>query len=295
MSSEQPFVLYEKSGQILRLTLNRPEKLNAFTAKDIPAFAEAFEKAESDDDIKIIIIRGAGKAFSAGYDMQRLGNVYHDREKEGVEAFAPQWAGDKHPPQRVRFYHDHMAFRKNLAKFYTHKITIAQIHGHVVGGAIDWIMLCDFIIAAEGTKLYYTPARMHGPGATTAIMEILRMGPALAHEMLWLGRKIDVSEIGPRGINSIVPLEKLEAEVERWALALALCHKDYVYMGKETMHRIYEILGVVEGFRLAAFEHPVSVQARLEPEEWNLFKERKEGGTKGATKSRDERYKDLGF
>ncbi len=295
MSNEQPFVLYEKTGAILRLTLNRPDKLNAFTAKDIPAVAEAFEKAEKDDDIKIIIIRGAGKSFSAGYDMQRLGNVYLDREKEGVEAYAPQWAGDKHPPQRVRFYHDHMAFRKNLSKFYSHKITIAQIHGYVVGGAIDWVMMCDFIIAAEGTKLYYTPARMHGPGATTAIMEILRMGPALAHEMLWLGRKIDVSEVGPRGINSIVPQDKLEAEVERWAQALALCHKDYVYMGKETMHRVYEILGVVEGFRLAAFEHPVSVQARLEPDEWNLFKERKEGGTRGATKSRDERYKELGF
>src|SRR4030042_2928623 len=153
------YILYEKEDNIARLTFNKPEKMNTYTyigrGEDAAEIYSALDDAAEDDDIKVVIIKGAGRSFCAGHDLTKVGVVYGFGTK----------ADDPRPSQRVRLRSDRYGLEGLHALFNYSKLTIAQVHGHAVAGGMYMAMFCDFLICADDAKIGATEQRLGFDGA----------------------------------------------------------------------------------------------------------------------------------
>jgi len=202
-------VLYEKDANIVTLTLNRPAELNAFSEPDmIDAFLAAIERIKTEDDVRSIILTGAGRAFSAG------GNVKHMRDKtdmfKGTSADISQAYLDgilRVPPA-----------------FYNLEIpVIAAVNGPAFGAALDLVCMCDIRLAAP-TATFCTPFVKIGiaPGDGAAWFLPRIIGQANAAEMLFTGTPINATRALEVGlVGRIVPQDDLLGEAQAIAAKIA--------------------------------------------------------------------------
>lgn len=288
---EYKYIIYEKEGSAVRITLNRPEKLNTW---DFPGqngimdeFYSALDVAAKDDDIKSVVIRGAGRAFSAGHDLSTVGFVY------GMGTGQP---GERRPSQRIRYQVDRAWYENHMKLFYLPKITIAQVHGYCLEEGLLIVEECDIAIAAEDAILGHRGQRIGAAGSAIPTLPIIihTIGLKRAMDILLTGRDISGKEAAEIGlITKAVPAQDLEAEVERWVKMIDLLPKDGIAIGKVTRHMAYDSMGLTAGFIQGYVSHTMLTNMRWEPGEWNLFKERRDRGTKAAFKGRDARYAGL--
>ena len=176
-------VILEKKGNVAWLTLNNPERLNAWTFKGgmTEGFFGALDDLAEDDDIKVVIIKGAGRAFSSGHDLNEVGFVY---------GMGTGKAGERRASQRSRLQLDNLTFSKHARQLLLHpKITIAQIHGYCIGEGIDVALLCDLLVAAEDAQMGWTAQRL-GFAGNTNVLPILfyTVGMKRALDLLLTGR-----------------------------------------------------------------------------------------------------------
>jgi enoyl-CoA hydratase len=275
------YVLVRKTGQIGEVIFNRPEKLNAINPRTGPAIRRAFTDLSADDDLKVIIFRGMGRAFSTGMEVGALGTQYF---QEGEE--------HNRPTQRRRLGHDERHSLDSVSILHNTKVVIAEGKGYVLGICLDWFLDADICICEEGTVLGYPPARMIAATGNT-LYWMLRMGPALHAEMCLMGRFIKAEEALERGlINRVVPADKLEETVMAAAEAVCCLPADGLAIGKFNRKVAWEILGVRASQLQTAMAHVLQVQQRVDKDEWHLVKEREIHGVKGAFQRRDQRFKD---
>jgi enoyl-CoA hydratase len=281
-------VLYQVQGQIAHVTLNRPEKLNAVSPELIRDWNAAFHEAEEDDDVKVIVLKGAGRAFSAGMDLSEVGFVYGMKEPKH---------GEKPPKvsQRAR-----LRFDKNLfSEFHRNlllcsKLTVVQMHGYALGVAFNLALQCDFLIASENCNLGHVEERLGQGGMTISPIMILRAGFSRAMDLCLTGRMIDGKEAAQIGlINRAVPEEKLEAEVMNLAQGLAKYPKDGIALGKATRHLMYESMGITRWFAEHYIMHSFQTNKVYEPGEFNFFKERRDKGVRNAAHEKHDYFGDL--
>jgi len=284
-------IIYEKEGNIARIILNYPEKLNVF---DFPGegglldqFYVALREAEADDDVKVVIIKGKGRSFTAGHDLTRVGFIY---------GFGSGKAGEKRPGQRVRLDVDHKWFDYHRSLLLCPKITICQVHGHCVGDGM--IMLCctDLAIASEDTQIAHNEQRIGfaGSGVPNISLLIMTVGLKRAMDFMLRGEYIDGKEAEKMGlVNKAVPIDKLEEETEKLAKAMTLLPRDGIAIGKAHRYMIYERLGLTAGFAPGTTSHTLFTNLRWEPGEYSFFKERRDKGAKVGFHGKDERYKGL--
>src|SRR3972149_3049610 len=141
---EYEFVLYKKEGQVSYITLNRPERLNAVSPELVRDWSAAMDEAENDDDVKIIVFKGAGRAFSAGADLTGVGFVYGMKEPKPGEK-----GTSKRIPQRVKLEFDKSVFLDFHRRIlFCKKLTIAQLHTYCLGIAFNIVSYCDLILAS---------------------------------------------------------------------------------------------------------------------------------------------------
>jgi len=260
-------VIYEKEGPIARIIMNKPEKLNAyvfFGGEDAEEIWAAFDEAAEDDEVKVVIWKGKGRAFSVGHDLSKVGFVY---------GFGRGKPGERRPSQRIRLKLDRYC-TEQTKKIFTHpKITIAQAHGYCIAGGLWNAMLCDLI---------------------TASLLIQTVGLKRALDLLLTGKMISAKEAHEMGlVNYLFPSDKLEEETEKLAQAMALYPRDGIALGKATRHLVYDALGLTASFDLAYVSHTMFTNLRFEPDEYNFFKERRDKSTREAWEGRDERYAGL--
>src|SRR3990170_878715 len=148
-------ILYEQDGGKARITLNRPEKLNALSIRLQRELHDALWQADAAADVHVIILRGAGRAFSAGYDMSP------DQPRD--EAHAPGAGGRR----GGREFDDdtwylEQSMRLRNAILDVHKPVIAQVHGYCLAGGTDVALLCDIVVASQDAVLGFPPARAMG-------------------------------------------------------------------------------------------------------------------------------------
>lgn len=283
------YVIYEKEGNIVRLTLNRPEKLNAF---DFPRqggllddFYAALAEAEDDDEVKVIVIKGAGRAFCAGHDLNTVGFVY------GMGTGKPD---ERRASQRARLNVDrNWIWNHHLRLFYCPKVTIAQVHGYCIGEGLMLVEECDLAVAAEDAQIGHTEQRLGfaGSGVSTMLHLMLQVGMKRARELLLTGRLLSGREAADIGlVNKAVPAEGLEEEVETLAKAICLLPADGIAIGKAFTHLAYDTLGLTSSFIQGYIGHTLFTNLRWEPEEYNFFKERRGKGTRLGFHGRDARY-----
>ena len=163
-------IIYEKSDYIARITLNRPKTLNAMCPELSDDISRAIKDVNEDDDVKVVIFKGAGRALSAGADLSKVGFVYGWKEpKPGAKA--------RRPSLRVRLHFDRRTFwEQSQELLLCQKLTIVQAHGFLLGASLDLFLNCDLLIASEDCKLGHVEERLGLAGNTISpILVLLRI------------------------------------------------------------------------------------------------------------------------
>jgi len=266
-------VLFEKTGRIGRITLNRPEVLNAID-NEVPALlSEAVAAANGDPEVHVIVLSGAGSAFCAGYDL----------------TFYAQGGGSAEVTQEMPWdpMKDYAFMARNTEHFMSlwrsHKPVVCKVQGYAVAGGSDIALCCDLVVMAEDAQIGYMPARVWG--CPTTAMWIYRLGPEKAKRMLFTGDKIDGREAERLGlVLKAVPADKLDAEVEMLAERMATVPVNQLMVQKMVINQAIEAMGLANTQRLATLLDGVT---RHSPEGL-AFKQRAEAvGWKQAVEERD--------
>jgi enoyl-CoA hydratase len=221
----------EPAPRVRRLTLNRPEKRNALSNALRGELVAALQAADSDDDVRVSIIRGAGTCFSAGYD---LGGA-----NEGVPLphFTP--GGEGQWPRHVT--------ETWMGIWDLSKPVIAQVHGYCLAGGSELATGCDLVYVAEDAKMGYPAVRF---GVPDMQFHAWLLGMRAAMEMMVTGDSISGVEAVRLGwANRAFPEADLDREVVAVAERIALLPPDIVALNKRTVHRAMDIMGLRQSIR----------------------------------------------
>ncbi|MCU0417007.1 MAG: enoyl-CoA hydratase-related protein [Cytophagaceae bacterium] len=198
-------ILVEKKNRIGYIIINRPEKRNALNDATVTELKEAFTTFESDDEVKIIILKATGNAFCAGADLEYLTQLESNS------------------------YEDNLADSTHLMELYytiyqLKKVVIAQVHGHALAGGCGLVSVCDFSFSVPEANFGYTENRIGFVPAIVMIFLIRKIGEAKAREMLLSGNVIKASQAVQYGlVTSLVDAEEdLEKTVEDFAQHLVI-------------------------------------------------------------------------
>jgi enoyl-CoA hydratase len=235
---------YEQRGAIAVLTLQRPEKLNAIDAGMVAALQRGLDRAESDASVRAVVLRGQGRAFSAGFDLGPGG-----AEKDAVA-------------MRAELRSDFDA----IMRFWDFpKPTIAAVHGYCLGSAMEMAVACDVTVAAEGCR-FGAPEVRFGSGIVALILPWV-VGPKQAKELLLLGDDaISAERAQALGlVNRVVPAERCFEEALEIAGEIAANDALAVALTKQAINRSAEIMGMRQAL-LQALELDVLVETSETPE-----------------------------
>ena len=222
----------EPAPMVRRITLNRPDKRNALNHALRGDILNALREADQDDAIRVMIVRGAGKCFSAGYELSG-GN-------EGLELPFYTPGGDGQWPRHVT---EGWMSIWDLAK-----PVIAQVHGYCLAGGSELATGCDLIYVAEDAKIGYPAVRF---GVPDMHFHAWFMGMRTALEMMLTGDSISGTEAARLGwANHAFPADQLDAEVVERATRIAQVDPELAQMNKRLVHRQMEIAGMRTGIRV---------------------------------------------
>ena len=182
-------VLRETDGAVSTLILNRPDRLNTITPGLIDDLRAALAEAQADDAVRVIRLRGAGRAFCAGYDIDWGAEVMRDNEGD------QPWDPMADLALMSRFVDTYMSLWRS------HKPVIAQVHGFCVGGGTDFALCSDLIVCAEDCRIGYPPARVWG--SPTTAMWTYRLGLERSKRLLLTGDPLD----GRRAVEWVLASE----------------------------------------------------------------------------------------
>jgi len=267
-------VLYERDGRIGRITLNRPQVMNAID-DDLPVeLAAAVAEADGDPGVHVMILSGNGRAFCAGYDLA------HYAEDDSTNQVTQEMPWD--PIKDYRFMWANTQHFMSLWR--AMKPVVCKVHGFAVAGGSDIALCADLVFMAETAEIGYMPARVWG--CPTTAMWVYRLGPEKAKRMLFTGDRItgrEAEEIGL--ILKAVPDDRLDAEVEAMARRMAGVPINQLAMQKLVINQAIEATGMMSTQRLATIFDGIT---RHSPEGLT-FKARSESvGWKQAVRERDE-------
>jgi enoyl-CoA hydratase len=263
-------VLYERRGPAAWLTLNRPDKLNALSDAIVAGLHAGMERAEADDEIKLLVLTGSGRAFSAGYD---IGQDF------GVDT-AEGWWG---------VLEKDVAVTMRLRTF--PKPTVAAVRGWCLGGACDLAMACDMIVAAEDAR-FGEPEIRFGSCPVTMLMPFV-IGEKKTNELLYTGEAIDAAEAERIGlVNRVVPADELEGAVNELVRKIAPTPLPVLRLTKIALLRAYEAMGLQQAVH-ANLDLSAIINAVDAPETREFNEIARAQGLKAALAWRDSRYGEL--
>jgi enoyl-CoA hydratase len=229
-------LLYESTGAVATITLNRPERLNTIVPPMPDELESAVHRAVMQADVKVIVLRGAGRAFCAGFDF--AGGFHHWDEHLTTEG---EWDAGK--DFMVATSQALGAVPKFMSLWRSPKPVIAQVHGWCVGGGSDLALCADVVIASEDARIGTPYSRMWGCYLTG--MWLYRLGLTRAKEFALTGKPLSGAEAAGIGlINAAVPFERLEAEVSAQADQLAALPLSQLAAMKLIVNQAYENMGL---------------------------------------------------
>jgi enoyl-CoA hydratase/carnithine racemase len=280
MSSSKILLEKDHSTHIARLTLNNPERKNSYDPEMRRAMRAAMDDVAADDEIKVLLLRGAGGVFSTGADMSR---AYAWYETKG---------DDRRPSQRRKltvdresfgFYHDYIGYPK---------ATIAQVESFALGGGFELALASDLSIAGRNARVGMPAARMLGPVIGNLHLFFHRLGPVLTKRLLLTGDMVEAGALEHLGVfTEVVEPERVAARTEELAAQVAKMPADGIAIAKEAW-RLVEQEQAYHGEEAASvLFHAYATNLRFEKDEFNFVKERAREGTSQALRSRDAHFK----
>ena len=212
-----PAVLYEKDGSVAIVSLNRPDMLNAYNVEMRDDLHEILQAVRDDPEVRVMILRGEGPAFSTGGDVSEFGS-----------APSPVRA------REVRWQRDNWGLLLRLPQ-----PTIAAVHGYTVGGGMEMALLCDLCIAADDT-VFFLPetglGMIPGVGGTQTAPRAIGLGRAL--DMVLTGKRLKADQALQIGlVNQVVPLATLLTEAKSLAYTLSRCNPTVVALAKRAVRQ----------------------------------------------------------
>ena len=262
-------IMYEKvEDKIFRITLNRPEKLNAMSRQLLSELDSALDEFENNNDASVLIVRGAGRAFCAGYDLAPVGG------SGGFTVTSDRWGLRKIVQRWQRLW--------NLPK-----PTIAQVHGFCLAGATEFVGHCDLVFASEDAQFGHPAGRSLGVLPTLSLWPYL-IGIRKAKEYFFTGDSMSAQEALDNGlINRVFPKEKLEEEVLAYARRVAMVPVDLLTLHKAATNRFVEIMGIYAAEQSATDYDVIAHQTVTVKNEVKKMAER---GLKDALRDRDKPF-----
>lgn len=278
METSFEHIVYEAAEGVARVTLNRPEKLNAISPRMLRELHDALWEADDDVSVHCVVLRGAGRAFCAGYDLAA--------PPEPVERDGRTYRGTRSFDDDA--WHLERTQRLRMAIFDMHKPVIAQVHGYCLAGGTDLALLCDMMIAAEDAVIGFPPTR--AMGSPVAHMWTYLCGPQWAKRLLLTGDSVSGADAARIGlVLQAVPREQLEEAVEALADRLCLIDPDLLSANKRICNIALELMGARTLQRMAAEMDGRAHQAEA-VREWGRIS--REQGLKAALEHRDSKFGD---
>jgi enoyl-CoA hydratase len=269
-------LVYTTDGPIATITLNRPEELNTIVPPMPEEFEAAIDLAIRDTSVKVIILRGAGRSFCAGYD---FGDGFHAWD----EHITTNGAWDSGKDFAWSTAHALGPTQKFMSMWRAPKPVIAQVHGWCVGGGSDTALCADIIIASEDARIGTPYSRMWG--CYLSGMWLYRLGLTKAKEYALTGKPMSGREAADAGlINRAVPFERLEETVRQTARQLASIPLSQLAAMKLIVNQAYENMGLNSTQILGPI---LDGLIRNTPDAMNFIRRAEKEGVRSAIASRD--------
>jgi enoyl-CoA hydratase len=278
-------VLVDVDGPVATITLNRPEQLNALSTGLLADLFAALGELNPGDEVRVIRIRGAGRAFCPGYDLSPSSSHGRGSRSGREKADGMAEMGES------SIARDREALRQTIERWQWmwnyRKPVIAQTHGYCLSGALDLIGACDIVFAAEGTLFGHPAARGMGIPVTIGTMP-MRIGAAATKELLFTGDLFDAEEARELGlVRRVVPADDLDAYTLAFCQRVAMNPLDILSVHKHVTNRTLELMGI----RTAAMEGAeFDAIAHLAPSFKEFGRRSVEDGLRGALAWRDGPY-----
>jgi len=266
-------VLYEVNDRVATITLNRPERFNAISETMPGDIAAAFEYADGDNSVHVVVLTGAGRGFCGGYDLQ----TYAETAGENPAIQDMPW------DPMIDFKFMSRCTQQFMSIWRCHKPVIARLQGDAVAAGSDIALLSDIIVMNEQARIGYPPSRVWG--CPTTAMWVYRVGAEKAKQLLFTGDLITGKHAEAIGlVSQAVPAAALDEVVGQLAERIKGVPKNQLMMMKMMVNQAYENMGLASTQTLATLFDGV---ARHTPEGvW--FKERAENvGFRQAIVERD--------
>jgi enoyl-CoA hydratase len=268
---DEPVLLVEDLGPVRRLTMNRPDSLNALNAELVGAMSSALEEAANDEQVRVLILRGSGRAFSAGYDL--------NEDASTGELDAQGW------------YEELRRSTEAMLEFVEHpKPVIASVHSYCLAGGTDLMLACDLAVAADDAYFGYVDVRF-GSGVVSMFLPWV-VGVRAAKELLFTGEdRLSADEALRIGlVNRVVPRDRLDDATLALAGEIAKNEPFVVQATKRSVNRVWD----VAGFRAALAantELDVAIETANLPARDEFRRISVERGLKAAIAWRDARFR----
>jgi len=270
-NEDGPVLLAEDLGPVRRLTLNRPASLNALSGEVMNALDEAFAAAADDDEVRVVILRGAGRAFCAGYDLKQ-------DAQEGTKD-AAEWHRELDRDTR-----------RLLRILELPKPVIASVHSYCLAGGADLMLACDLAVASDDALFGYVDIRF-GSGIVSMFLPWV-VGVRAAKELVFTGEdRIPAAEALRIGlVNRVVPRDELDDATMALADEIARNEPFVVRTMKASINRVWELAGLRAALD-ANTELDVMIETANLPARDEFRRITQEEGLKAAIAWRDARYR----
>ncbi len=263
-------ILVETIGPVLRLTLNRPERANALNSTMLGEIGQALDDAERNADVRVVIVRGAGTAFSSGFDLKEQ----MERRPQGVDQWRPILRKDF--DTIMRFWH-------------FPRPTIAAVRGPCLAGACELALACDITIAAEDA-FFGEPELKFGAGIVAMLLPWLA-GPKIAKEIIFTGEdRIPAARAREIGIvNRIVPVADLDHTALTLAKHIAAIDPNLVKETKRAINGAFEAQNMMQALE-EALAIDLAIEGAGSPDKIQFMEIARRDGLKAALAWRDARF-----
>jgi enoyl-CoA hydratase len=263
MAHEFEAIRYKVDGPVATVTLNRPQAANAQDTRLLDELDAAFDLADADDEVRVVVLAAEGKHFSAGHDLKQIlaGNDPWSAMRDTAEG---------------KLRHEQVMYFDRCVKIRDfRKPTIAAVQGACAAAGLMLACMCDLIVAADDAKFSNPVLRMTGAGVEL-LVEPWELGPRKAKEFLLCAETIDAPEAERLGlVNKVVPRAELAAAARAMADKVALVPPVTAQAVKDSINRMVDLQGQRESWRYHFMVHQfVSNTATA----LNAMETRKQGG-----------------
>ena len=274
-------------SRVATITLNNPEQRNSYDASMRESLARCLDRVAEDDDLTVVLLRGAEGVFSTGADMNNAYGWYGQDSKAAPEGKPAK----SRPSQRRRLTVDRKSFGfyHNLMGY--PKVTVGEISGYALGGGFEMALMMDISVIGRDTRIGMPATRFLGPALGSLHMFFHRLGPVLSRRLLLTGDIIEAGSIEHLGVfTETCAADEVSGRARYWAQKAAKMPADGVVIAKEAF-RLVEQSQAYQGEEVSSYLfHAYGTNLQFAEGEFNFVKTRAQHGTKEAFRMRDEHF-----